>query len=120
MHYYLDVLKKYAVFSGRESRKAFWMFFLFHLFIIFLLAFIEAGLTGGDTTIPVAFYGLAVFLPALGVTIRRLHDTGRSGWWVLIALIPILGHLILLILLALEGQSGTNEYGPNPKEAPAT
>ena len=62
-------------------------------------------------------YSLAILLPSLAVTVRRLHDTGRTGWWVLISLVPVIGGLILLIFMVLDSEPGTNQYGPNPKEA---
>ncbi|MFF9395756.1 DUF805 domain-containing protein [Streptomyces griseoluteus] len=116
MHWYVDVLKKYAVFSGRARRQEYWMFFLFNLIITIVLAIVDAAL---DTQVLQIVYGLAVLIPGLAVAVRRLHDTGRSGWWVLISLIPLVGFIILLVFLASEGKPEANEYGPNPKYAPA-
>ncbi|GHE93304.1 DUF805 domain-containing protein [Streptomyces griseoluteus] len=116
MHWYVDVLKKYAVFSGRARRQEYWMFFLFNLIITIVLAIVDAAL---DTQVLQLVYGLAVLIPGLAVAVRRLHDTGRSGWWVLISLIPLVGFIILLVFLASEGKPEANEYGPNPKYAPA-
>jgi uncharacterized membrane protein YhaH (DUF805 family) len=116
MKWYLEVLKKYAVFSGRASRKEFWMFVLFNLIITAVLGFVE-GLLG----LPVAIhnlYGLAVLVPTIAVSVRRLHDTGKSGKWFLLALIPIVG-LILIAYYVQDSQEGQNEYGPNPKLAAA-
>ncbi|MFB7040483.1 MULTISPECIES: DUF805 domain-containing protein [unclassified Streptomyces] len=116
MNWYLDVLKKYAVFSGRARRKEFWMFTLFNFIAAVILAILD-NLLG--IQLLSLIYTLAVFLPALGVSVRRLHDTGRSGWWILIALVPLVGGIILLVFNCLEGEQQQNAYGPNPKLAPA-
>ena len=116
MNWYLDVLKnKYAVFTGRARRKEYWMFFLFNILIAVGIAIIESIIgTGGILGI---IFSLAMLVPGIAVTVRRLHDTGRSGWWILISLIPVIGWIILLVFMVLEGQPGDNEYGPNPKAA---
>ncbi|WP_053646308.1 MULTISPECIES: DUF805 domain-containing protein [unclassified Streptomyces] len=116
MNWYLDVLKKYAVFSGRARRKEFWMFTLFNFIAAVILAILDNVL---GIQILSLIYTLAVFLPALGVSVRRLHDTGRSGWWILIALVPLIGGIVLLVFNCLEGEQQQNAYGPNPKLAPA-
>lgn len=119
MNWYLDAWKNYVNFQGRARRKAFWMFVLFNLIAIFALNFIEGaiGLRGeGDYGILSGLYSLAVLLPALGLAVRRLHDTGRSGWWILIGLVPLIGGIVLLVFYVLDSQPGTNQYGPNPKE----
>jgi len=119
MNWYLEVLRKYAVFSGRARRKEYWMFFLFNLIISFLLGVIDGvmgtfspeaglGLLGG-------IYSLAVLIPSIAVTIRRLHDTGRTGWWFLLIFIPLIGAIVLLVFMVLDSEEGTNDYGPNPK-----
>ncbi|RSS45122.1 DUF805 domain-containing protein [Streptomyces sp. WAC08241] len=117
MNWYLDVLKKYAVFSGRARRKEFWMFALFNLIAIAVLATVDLLL--GTFPLLYALYALGIFLPSLGVSVRRLHDTGRSGWWLLIALVPFVGGIILLVFNCTEGEQQQNAYGPNPKLAPA-
>ncbi|MFJ1808329.1 MULTISPECIES: DUF805 domain-containing protein [unclassified Streptomyces] len=116
MHWYLDVLKKYAVFGGRARRQEYWMFTLFSVIISIVLAIIDAVI--GSSILGIV-YSLAVLLPSLGVAVRRLHDTSRSGWWILIALIPLVGAIVLLVFLASEGKQEPNQYGPNPKLAPA-
>jgi uncharacterized membrane protein YhaH (DUF805 family) len=120
MNWYLEVLRKYAVFSGRARRKEYWMFALFNIIIAFALAVIE-GLTGifpeSPRSVLGSIYMLAVFLPSLGVGVRRLHDTGRSGWWLLIGLVPIIGWIVLLVFNVQDSQPGENRFGPNPKGA---
>ncbi len=118
MSWYLQVLKKYAVFSGRARRKEYWYFVLFNTIISFVLGIIEslAGIGAGmDYSVLAGIYSLAVLLPSIGVSIRRLHDTGRSGWWLFIALVPIIGAIIILIFTVGDSQEGTNQYGPSPK-----
>ncbi len=112
MEWYLAVLKKYAVFSGRARRKEYWMFFLFNIIIAFTLAFVEGFL--GSLGIISMLYGLAVLIPGIAVSVRRLHDTGRSGWWLLISLIPLIGTIVLIIFMVQEGKE-ENDFGPNPK-----
>ena len=117
MNWYFEVLKKYAVFSGRARRKEYWMFFLFNIIIIFVLSFIE-GIAGRDESVLALLYILAILLPNLAVTVRRLHDTGKSAWWLLLGIVPLIG-LVLLVFMAQDSQAGGNQYGPNPKDTPA-
>lgn len=117
MHWYLEALKKYAVFEGRARRREYWFFVLFNLIISFVLGFIE-GLVGGPGVLG-AIYALAVLIPGIAVAVRRLHDTGRSGWWLLIALVPIVGFIVLLVFMVQDGTPGPNQYGPNPKQVSA-
>ena len=118
MNWYIEVLKKYAVFSGRARRREYWMFVLFNVIIAVVLTIIEgiadAGSEGSRSTLT-TLYGLAVLIPSLAVSVRRLHDTGRSGWWLLIGLIPIIGTIVLLIFMVQDGRPTDNQYGPNPK-----
>jgi uncharacterized membrane protein YhaH (DUF805 family) len=119
MNWYLEVLKKYAVFQGRARRKEYWMFTLFNVLISIALIIIGAilGLSGdGGTNILSTLYGLAVLLPGIAVSVRRLHDTDRSGWWLLIGLIPIIGFIVLLIFMVQDSQPNDNQYGSNPKQ----
>lgn len=115
MNWYLAVLKNYAGFSGRARRTEYWMFFLIN--VIITLVFNVIGLAVKAGTYVGWIYGLLVLIPGLAVAVRRLHDTGRSGWWVLIALIPVIGVIILIVFLATEGEPGDNAYGSNPKLA---
>ena len=112
MNYYLDVLKKYAVFEGRAARKEYWMFALFNIIIGVILTLI-GRLIGFNFLMSI--YTLAILLPGLAVTARRLHDTGRSAWWILIGLIPFIGAFVLLVFATLDSQPGQNQYGANPK-----
>ena len=113
MDWYLQVLQKYAVFEGRARRKEYWFFVLFNFIISIVISVAEAGIgTGGILGL---IYVLGVFLPSVGVGIRRLHDTDRSGWWLLVGLIPLIGFIILIVLLALDSTPGDNRFGPNPK-----
>lgn len=114
MNYYLDVIKRYADFAGRARRQEYWMFVLWNIPIVIVLMVIDFAL--GSYPVITWIYTLAVFLPSLGVSVRRLHDTGKSGWWYLVSLIPFVGWIWMLILMATEGHPGANEYGPNPKE----
>jgi uncharacterized membrane protein YhaH (DUF805 family) len=85
-----------------------------NIIVAVVLGFIE-GIFGGPGILG-GIYSLAMLIPGIAVTVRRLHDTGRSGWWVLVALIPVLGFIALLVFMVLDSQPGSNEYGPNPKE----
>ncbi|MFJ5224894.1 DUF805 domain-containing protein [Streptomyces sp. NPDC088400] len=117
MHWFTDVLKKYAVFSGRARRKEYWMFVLFNFIIAIVLAIVDA--VAGASGVISGLYTLAMLIPSLAVGVRRLHDTGRSGWWLLIALVPLVGGIILLVFLASEGEQTSNAHGPNPKHVQA-
>lgn len=112
MNWFLGVIQKYAVFSGRARRKEYWMFVLFN-FIFAAAASIIDSILGTYLISPL--YSLAVFVPSLAVSVRRLHDIGKSGAWIFISLIPLAGPIWLLILLATEGNRGDNQYGPDPK-----
>ena len=121
MNWYLEVLKKYAVFSGRARRKEYWYFSLFNLLISIVLAVID-GMTGtliAEANIGLlgGIYALAILIPFLAVSVRRLHDTDRSGWWLLIALIPLIGAIVIIVFWAQDSQPGENQYGSNPKDA---
>ncbi|MED4533474.1 DUF805 domain-containing protein [Metabacillus fastidiosus] len=113
MHWYLEVLKKYAVFQGRARRKEYWMFTLFNVLISIVLSIIEV--VGDMPSILTGIYSLAILLPSLAVTARRLHDIGKSGWWILISLIPLIGAIVLLVFTCQDSEEGSNKYGSNPK-----
>ena len=118
MNYYLEVWKQYAVFNGRARGKEFWFFFLINLIVVAILETIGMMISGSETsnltTGLTGIYTLAVLLPIFGVTVRRLHDTDKSGWLVLLCLIPVVGNLIVLIMCAMPGTVGDNQYGPDP------
>ena len=120
MNWYLKVLKQYADFNGRARRKEYWMFVLFNI-IFAIVAVILDNILGiaieGIGYGPLyGLYTLAVLIPGLAVAVRRLHDIGKSGWMILIALIPLVGGIWLLVLLVTDSNPGENQYGQNPKE----
>ncbi len=121
MDWYLMALKKYAEFQGRSQRKEYWMFTLFNFLAMVLLGAVGALLGGGGEgglgDVLQGLYGLGVLVPGIAVTVRRLHDIGKSGWWGLVALIPLIGSLILIYFAVKDSQPENNEYGPNPKAA---
>ena len=113
MEHFIDALKKYADFSGRATRKQYWMFVLFYVIIYIALTVIDVVL---QTFVLGVIFSLALFIPSLSVAARRLHDTGRTGWWQLIYLIPLIG-LIIMIVFLVQDSHDENQYGPNPKQA---
>ena len=115
MNTYLSVLKQYAVFSGRAGREEYWIFFLFNVVIGAALTVIDHLIGTGDALS--ALYAIGVIIPSLAVGVRRLHDTNRSAWWILIGLVPLIGPVVLLIFSIQESQPGDNRYGPNPAES---
>ncbi|MER5772417.1 DUF805 domain-containing protein [Streptomyces sp. NPDC001985] len=115
VHWYLDVLKKYATFRGRARRKEFWMFTLWATVTAIPLLALDIVLW--EPPVLTVLYALAIGLPSLAVTVRRLHDIGLSGWWYLISFIPIAGPTVIFVFNLLDGQVNDNEFGPNPKYA---
>lgn len=118
MNWYISVLKQYAVFSGRARRTEYWMFVLCNVIVMQLLGMVDK-LIGGDKEFISGIYSLAVLLPSLAVAARRLHDTDRSAWWLLLGLIPIIGTLVLIYFMICNGQQGPNRFGDDPKAAPS-
>ncbi len=129
MNWYLECLRNYAQFDGRARRTEYWMFTLINALILIALAIAGCALIfvtshGGRMNsglpflfmAPIWLYTLAMLIPGLAVSARRLHDTGRSGWWMLIAFIPF-GSIVLLIFHLIDSEPGPNQYGPNPKQA---
>ena len=130
MEWYLMVWKKYAQFTGRSRRKELWMFCLYNTLIgtalwVLGVVFRQRGM---GTIIPhsgigVIFFGLyfiymlAARIPGWAVAVRRLHDTGKSGWWWLIVFVPFIGAIVLIVFWVLDSAPGANQYGPNPKAA---
>ena len=123
MNWYIKVLKNFATFSGRARRKELWIFTLINTIIWVLFigadgvlasfypfnALIELGILGG-------IYLIITIIPITALYIRRLHDTDRSGWWILISVVPIIGSIVLLIFFIQNGTAGENRFGPDPKE----
>lgn len=132
MEWYKKVLSQYADFEGRARRQEYWMFTLFNFAITFGIMVVIGGIAMATSSRPllilavvlVGIYSLAVIVPSLAVTTRRLHDTGRSGWWQLLNLLGIIpfvgwiGSIVVLVFCALEGNQGPNQYGPDPKALP--
>jgi uncharacterized membrane protein YhaH (DUF805 family) len=121
VNWFLIALKKYATFEGRAQRSEYWYFVLFYVLIYIGLAILDGLMSGfsrsGSMGILAAIFSLAMFVPSLAVGVRRLHDTGRSGWWLLIALIPLIGAIVLLVFNVQDSDPGSNQYGENPKGA---
>ncbi len=112
--WYLKVLRQYTDFSGRARRREYWMFVLANFIIALVLGLIDYFI---GYKIFGSLYSLAVLIPSLAVGVRRLHDIGKSGWWYLIALIPLIGGIWLLVLFCQDSQYGANQWGENPKIA---
>ena len=120
MEWMLMPLKRYADFSGRSRRKEYWMFVLFMIIAAVVLSLIEgmlgmSGMVGGIYGPLTTLFILAIIIPSLAVQVRRFHDQGKSGWMVLLGFIPLIGGIIVLLFMCLEGDRGDNEYGPDPK-----
>ncbi|MWP62613.1 DUF805 domain-containing protein [Gilliamella sp. Pas-s25] len=115
MNWFIDcITKNYANFNGRARRKEYWMFVLFSV-ILAVLTIIIDKIIGNDLMIVTCILSLALLLPNLAVTVRRLHDTNKSGWWILLQFIPYVGGIIILVLCMLDSTPGSNQYGENPK-----
>lgn len=119
MNWYIEVLKKYAVFNGRARRKEYWFFVLFSTLISIALSVADLMMGNLDPQTGYGFlsgiYTLLVIIPTIAVSVRRLHDTNRSGWWFFIILIPLIGAIALLVFFASDSKSDENEYGISPK-----
>ena len=114
MNFYLDAWKKYANFGGRSRRKEFWIFALVNMVISWALAFITGSL-GVVGTIVIYGFSLAIFVPGIAVSIRRMHDIGKSGWWLCVNFVPVIGSLWFIMLAAKDSQEGDNQWGAYPK-----
>lgn len=120
MNWYYKVLRQYSDFNGRARRTEYWMFTLINTLITFIFLMLDSKLGFSFLEeLPYGYltfiYAFLVFLPSLAVTVRRLHDIGKSGWWYLVGLIPIIGGFWLLFLMVTDGVPQENKYGPNPK-----
>lgn len=125
-----SVFENYATFTGRARRAEYWWFFLFSLIVSVILSIIDGALFGYSVTsessdwavsfdvetvgILTSIWSLVTFIPGLAVAVRRLHDTGRSGWWLLIVLVPLAGVIVLIVWFATKGEPATNAHGPDP------
>lgn len=120
MKCYLGALKKYAVFGGRSTRKEFWCFVLLNLVAYYLLWIVDVSIDfpaskeKGYVGMLGSTFTLAIIIPTVAVSVRRLHDTNRSGWWFLLGLIPFIS-IVFLVFMLQDSQSSENQYGPNPK-----
>ena len=120
MKWFLEALtKKYATFEGRARRREYWTFVLFYVLAVVVLAIVDdvVGTFNEEVGLGLlsGLFVLATLIPTIAVTVRRLHDTDRSGWWVLLEFIPIVGGLVLLVFTVLDSQPGANRFGANPK-----
>ncbi len=123
MNWYLIAPKKYAVFSGRSRRKEYWYFYLFYILFIFVLSFIDVMIGTYDEVVEIGLFGgvfvLFMLIPLLATSVRRLHDTDRSGWWLLINLIPLIGVIVFTVFTLQDSKPGENQYGSSPKNVAA-
>lgn len=121
MEWYLKCWRQYADFSGRARRSEYWFFVLFNMIISYggllcgTLIELSVGSSGVISYILYIIYNLAIFIPGLAVCMRRLHDIGKSGWWLLLVLIPFIGAIYMIVLFCKDSEPGTNQYGENPK-----
>ena len=120
MNWFLMALKNYVGFSGRSRRSEYWYFTLFYLVIAIVLSVLDGILFGGSvdgngTPVLSGLFMLAMLLPSIAVGIRRLHDTDRSGWWLLMGLVPLVGFIVLIVFFVQDSKPGDNRFGPNPK-----
>ncbi len=116
MEWFLKCFNQYADFSGRARRSEYWFFYLFNLLILIGILFIGFAMNSQVVMSLYFLYVIAIIIPNLSVTVRRLHDTGNSGWMLLISLIPLIGPIWLFVLMVTDSQPGENKWGDNPKE----
>lgn len=121
MEWYIGAFSKYLDFGGRARREEFWYFFLFNMIVSIVLVIIDASMSGANQKMTFAMLSLiyvaVAFLPALSVSVRRLHDTGRSGWWLLFGLLPLVGTIVLLVFWVSDSSPNDNAYGASPKQS---
>jgi len=118
MEFFKRAYKNYANFQGRDTREQYWMFYLFYMIIIIVLSVIDE-LIGTDGLFSSLFL-LASIIPSIAITTRRLHDIGKSGWWQLILLVPIIGAIVIIVFLAKKGMIGDNQFGVDPQAQVST
>ena len=118
MNGYTTAMRRYFEVSGRSNRYEFWMFVLIYFILGIIAMVIDVGVMGqslGENPgILSSIVGLVHFVPSITAGIRRLHDTDRSGWWILIAFVPLIGFIWLIVLYCFEGTLGNNRFGPRP------
>ena len=121
MSWFFAALRKYAVFGGRYRRKEYWYFVLFSSIITVLLFIVDGAIGTFDSSLDLGLlsgiFSLAILIPSIAVSVRRLHDIDRTGWWFLISFVPVIGTIVLLVFAVQDGTPGTNRYGSNPKTA---
>lgn len=119
MNYFLDALKNYVNFTGRATRQQYWMYILFYIVFYFVAVMLDINLGQFDEEEMTGFistiYTFGLLLPTIAILARRLHDIGRSSWWILLILIPVAGSLVILIFTLIDSQKGENEYGMSLK-----
>lgn len=115
MDWFKKGLRNYANFSGRARRKEYWYFVLVQMGLVIIAMILDAIIFNSEIGLFYIVVALGLFLPGLAVTIRRLHDTSRSGWWFLISILPLIGSIILLVFLASDTKLETNQWGPPAK-----
>lgn len=117
---FVDAIKSgfsnYVNFQGRARRSEYWFWVLFTVIASIALSVVDVAMMGPESFgLFSPLFSLAILLPSIAVAVRRLHDSGKSGWWVLISLIPLVGFIVLIIFYVSDSAPGTNQYGPNPK-----
>jgi uncharacterized membrane protein YhaH (DUF805 family) len=110
-----SVYTNYVNFQGRARRSEYWWFYLFYILAIAVLAGVLGAMNESVGDLLAGLFVLGTIIPLLAVGVRRLHDTGRSGWWILIGLVPVVGFIVLIIFFVGDSEAGANKYGPNPK-----
>lgn len=115
LDWFKKALRNYTNFSGRARRKEYWYFVLVQMGLIIVAMILDAIIFNSETGLFYIVVALGLFLPGLAVTIRRLHDTSRSGWWFLLSILPLIGSIILLVFLASDTKLETNQWGPPAK-----
>ncbi len=114
---YIGVLQKYAVFEGRASRREFWVFNIMNALLALGVSILSSAFGAAFLSVLMLLYFIAIFVPSLAVSIRRLHDIDKSGWWILIGIIPVLGGIIQFIFYILPGTEGPNRFGAAPYQS---
>jgi uncharacterized membrane protein YhaH (DUF805 family) len=119
VNYFLEALKNYVTFTGRATRQQYWMYILFYIVFYFIAVTLDINLGQFDKEKMTGFistvYTFGLLLPTIAILARRLHDIGRSSWWILLILIPVAGSLVILVFTLMDSQKGENEYGESLK-----